>query len=280
MFENASAKVVTDETLEILKEGKYHCRDISSELKHSVSRTRTFSPSDLATLVELPKRTLTNTLVIEVTGEKTQDAVQRLYRENLQDVLVLNFASPKNPGGGFVRGTVAQEEDLCRSSGLYLCLTKPESSLYFEENRAFINKSKDGMSNIYTDWMIHSPHVPFFRSGNNRLTPFFPLVDVITCAAPHARALANGVSQSDYDAFFMQRIQKVLALAEHVNAENLILGAWGCGVFENNPESVAKMFKQALHSDRFKGSFEKVVFAVYDKNNVNTEVFSRVFSEK
>jgi uncharacterized protein (TIGR02452 family) len=67
--------------------------------------------------------------------------------------LVLNFASAKNPGGGFLNGARAQEESLARSSALYPCLRK--SGMY-DHHRA----SGDC---LYTDWMIVSPEVPVYR---------------------------------------------------------------------------------------------------------------------
>jgi uncharacterized protein (TIGR02452 family) len=86
-------------------------------------------------------------------SEQTPRLVQE---EGVDDPVVLNFASARNVGGGFLNGARAQEEDLARSCGLFRCLeTQPE---YYEVNRRTA-------SLLYTDHIIYSPRVPWFRSG-------------------------------------------------------------------------------------------------------------------
>ncbi|MFR3753045.1 MAG: TIGR02452 family protein [Enterocloster sp.] len=76
--------------------------------------------------------------------------------ENQCRCAVLNFASAKNPGGGFINGAMAQEESLAASSCLYKTLTAHET--YYRMNRACSTM-------IYTDHAIFSPDVVFFRDG-------------------------------------------------------------------------------------------------------------------
>src|SRR4029079_8799885 len=95
---------------------------------------------------------------IEVTDETTQIAARRLVEsEGVTDLVLLNFASARNAGGGFINGAKAQEEDLCRCSGLYPCLMSQPG--YYEANR-------NNRSAIYTDHLIYSPQVPLFRARN------------------------------------------------------------------------------------------------------------------
>jgi uncharacterized protein (TIGR02452 family) len=47
---------------------------------------------------------------------------------------------------------------------------------------------------------------------------------------------------------------------------SLLLGAWGCGVFQNDPAMVADAFGQWLESPRFQGCFDRVTFAIYDSS--------------
>jgi uncharacterized protein (TIGR02452 family) len=60
-----------------------------------------------------------------------------------------------------------------------------------------------------------------------------------------------------------RRIRKVLAVAALYGSDALVLGAWGCGVFRNDPAEIAELFRQALAGE-FKGIFARVVFAVVD----------------
>jgi uncharacterized protein (TIGR02452 family) len=74
------------------------------------------------------------------------------------------------------------------------------------------------------------------------------------------------------------RARKVLALAAARQHRFLVLGAWGCGVFRNDPTAVAEAFAQ-IHDAAFAGAFERVVFAVYERGEAlpNQQAFQRRF---
>ena len=63
-----------------------------------------------------------------------------------------------------------------------------------------------------------------------------------------------------------ERIKKLLSLCALEERRTLVLGAWGCGVFRNEPEDIAALFKEQLQSETFVGVFERVVFAIYDNS--------------
>jgi uncharacterized protein (TIGR02452 family) len=191
---------------------------------------------------------------ISVTEETTIEAIVRLARQPGGHLACLNFASAKNPGGGFLGGAQAQEESLARSSALYPCLLgQPE---HYERNRA-------NASVIYLDLAIFSPLVPFFRDDDGGWLDRPVLASVITCAAPNASALRQ---QKRFDASAVERALRkraafVLEVAAHHRVERLVLGAWGAGVFGNDPELVASAFREPLRGDHA-GAFAEVVFAV------------------
>jgi uncharacterized protein (TIGR02452 family) len=79
---------------------------------------------------------------------------------------------------------------------------------------------------------------------------------------------------------FEQRWANVLAIAEHNGHRSLVLGAWGCGAFRNEPVMVAESALSTLRSERFDGVFERVVFAIPGvgrQSRENLEAFRRVF---
>lgn len=186
---------------------------------------------------------------IEVTAETTAAAARRLA-----PAMLLNFASATRPGGGFLNGAKAQEEDLALASGLYPCLlTQPE---YYRANLA--NESA-----LYTDRMIHAHAVPFFRDDSFALLeePFF--ASVLTAPAPNAGvARERGIPELAIRTTLARRARRVLAAAAAQGHRRLVLGAWGCGVFQNDPAFVADCFAESLAAF----DFEHVCFAVADRS--------------
>ncbi len=182
------------------------------------------------------------------------------------DVLCLNFGSAKHKGGGFLKGSQAQEESLARASGLYSCLL--QASAYYNANRS---SKRHGM---YEDLIIYSPDVPVFRDDNDVLIRHPWKTSIITAPAPNRGALTQRQSSSNEEGSrvetlvretFEKRIDMVLSTATHFGHRNLILGAWGCGVFKNDPKMVASLFKKALLKKNFEGAFDNVIFAVLDR---------------
>ena len=204
---------------------------------------------------------------IRVTAESTIDALVRLAGRG--HVGCLNFASAKNPGGGFLGGAQAQEESLARSSALYPCLLSQPS--HYERNRAH-------RSALYLDLAIYSPHVPFFRDDDGGWLARPVLASVITCAAPNAGALRQHgkYDAAQVEATLRRRSELVLAIAAHHGIERLVLGAWGAGVFGNDPAMVADAFRTHL-AGRFAGAFDEVVFAIHGGKGANSDAFVAAF---
>lgn len=208
----------------------------------------------------------------EVRNETTFQALARLV-DSGGHLACLNFASAKNPGGGFLNGSLAQEEALACASGLYPCLLKaPE---YYERNRA--NRSA-----LYLDLAIFSPRVPFFRDDTGVLLEKPVLASVITSPAPNAGAITQNepANLKHVEPTLLRRCEQVLAIASAHQVDRLVLGAWGCGVFRNDPRMVARSFAEFLKQPgRFTGGFEEVVFAVFDRseNEATYRAFAEIF---
>ena len=174
---------------------------------------------------------------------------------------VLNFASYKNPGGMFIKGSKAQEECLCHESFLYNVLK--EKQTYYDWNIQHKNKA------LYLNRALYSPNVSFIR--NNKIV----MCDVITCAAPNKTAAQKycHVSDNDNTEVLEKRIDFILKIASDNKVDTLILGAFGCGVFGQNALEVANIFKRYLQ----KYSFKNVVFAIPRGKDKNFEAFKQVF---
>lgn len=173
---------------------------------------------------------------------------------------LLNFASYRHAGGGFATGAWAQEEAICHDSTLYNVLCKFEK--FYAENEHTLNRS------LYTDRAIFSPKIIFERRGNSAEC------DVITCAAPNfGAAKGRGVTEKENEAAVRQRVDFVISIAGENGCDTVILGAWGCGVFGQDPKLIARAFRERLNAS----SIKRAVFAI-PGNNPNYTGFKEVFS--
>lgn len=197
-----------------------------------------------------------------------------------REVGVLNFASAKNPGGGFRNGSMAQEESLCYSSLLYPTLQQYEnrSDCYYSINR------QDARGGLYTDCAIFSPNVPILVDRTEKRYVHHPVtVSFLTIPAPNRGAVEKKNRESDHHDWQSQvydtlscRIHRALSIFAEQGCKRLVLGAFGCGVFRNDPKVVAQVFRKHLEDD-FHGVFETIVFAVVGKPGANFSAFKSEF---
>lgn len=202
-------------------------------------------------------------------------------------VAVLNFASASNPGGGVANGSSAQEECLCRCSTLYYNLTEN----YMWKN--FYHPHRHAANPLHNDDLIYTPDVVIFKSDTTypKLLPEnqWKRVNVITCAAPNLRERPSNsynsgdgnnavkISNKDLEQLHVKRGRKILEAAAAYKNEVVILGAFGCGAFMNNPQVVANAYKQLV--SEFQYSFVIIEFAVYCSpyDDSNFRVFDTTF---
>lgn len=196
------------------------------------------------------------------------DTVAEIFNDYGGNCCVLNFASYINPGGGYLSGSRAQEECLCHSSALYPVLERFRYS-YYAWNREHMNKG------MYCDRALYTPDVPFV---NGDVVTF---CDVLTCAAPNygvgLRYASFGLMENIKA--LSQRIKFLLSVAAMNRCDTLILGAFGCGAFLNDPAEVARIFAEELQSN-FRGCFKNVVFAIPEPSGLNYKTFESVFKEQ
>ncbi|MEU9319942.1 TIGR02452 family protein [Streptomyces sp. NPDC048295] len=271
---SARLRGIARETEAIVEAGRYRTddgREVSIEraLTTALSGTRLYGPEPVPVAVLDADRTP----VVEVTGESSLQAARRMTGEDPGKVAVLNYASARNPGGGYLNGAQAQEEALCRGSALYATLLRAPG--YYAHHR-------EERSAFYTDRVIHSPGVPVFRDDRGRLldTPY--TVGFLTSPAPNAGVIRSRTPEEAprIPAALASRAERVLEVAAVRGYRRLVLGAWGCGVFRNDPAQVAGAFRALLLDDgRFAGHFEQIVFGILDRSpgSATRSAFDRTF---
>ena len=222
---------------------------------------------------------------IIVSTKRSYEAAEA-YKD--KKVCVLNFASASNPGGGVEKGASAQEECLCRTSTLYFSLnTKEMWDGFYGPHRRMRNP-------IHNDDIIYTPDVVVLKTDTDkpvrRKEEEWFKVDVISCAAPNLRNMpSNSYNSGDGDLparptddelyqIQFRRFKRILEVAAAMKEEVLILGAFGCGAFENNPSVVAKAAKDAV--ELYKKNFEIIEFAVFctPDRKENYEAFRKAFA--
>jgi uncharacterized protein (TIGR02452 family) len=114
---------------------------------------------------------------------------------------------------------------------------------------------------FYTNYAIYSPAVPVFKTEDGDLLSEPYACAFVTSPAVNAGVFAGG--RDEVRAEMAARVDKVLTVMAGHGHDAAVLGAWGCGVFKNDPEEVAELFRAAL-ATRFHGAFARVVFAVLD----------------
>jgi uncharacterized protein (TIGR02452 family) len=187
--------------------------------------------------------------IVQVANETTLGASKRLV-DGGKRPLALNFANGSVTGGGFLKGATAQEEALCRSSALYATLV--DDPMYdFHRTHELLAES--------SEWAILSPNVPVFRDDRGMELDEPWLLSFITCAAPYAPLVGNQRSTE----LLRERIVRMLSIARAYGYTELVLGAWGCGAFANDPWCTSRDFRNVLEGE-FAGAFSEVVFAITD----------------
>ncbi|QOV40386.1 TIGR02452 family protein [Streptomyces ferrugineus] len=268
---SARLRGIARQTEQIVAAGGYrapggHEVTIGAAIEAARAGTRMYGPGPLP----LPRISRMETF-FEVTGESSLEAARRLGA----GTAALNFASARNPGGGFLNGAQAQEEALCRASALYTCLI--EAREFYDHHRAH----RDA---FYTDRVIHSPGVPVFRDDRGGLLDEPYTAGFLTAAAPNAGVIRRRTPErtGELPRALAIRAERVLETAAVHGYRRLVLGAWGCGVFQNDPAQVAGAFRGLLGpGGRFAGAFEHVVFGILDRtpDSPVRAAFARAFPE-
>ena len=273
-----------DENIAVFKDTEKLCKTnpkLSESVKKATALQKLILESD--NLPEQKKDIYKDAAKVIVSGKRTYEAAAA-YKEN--HVAVHNFASASNPGGGVVNGASAQEECLCRCSGLYFCLNSP---IMWD---GFYKPHRDAHDPIHNDDIIYTPGVTVFKTDTAspqlmNESEWYD-VDVITCAAPNLRNQPSNryntgdgnkqvvMKDKDLLALHEKKLRRILEVVLSEGCDTVILGAFGCGAFQNNPEVVALANKNVIKD--YLHAFKNIEFAVYcsPRDDRNFKIFERV----
>lgn len=156
------------------------------------------------------------------------------FKYSEEEITILNFASFKYPGGGYLKGATAQEESLCAESTLYNVLSDPWlEETYYSKNREDINKG------LYYNKALYHPEIVFER--DDKTYKF----NILTCAAPnYGEAIKRGVPHSEIVEIYRNRLKFIYKILAQKQQGLLIAGAWGCGVFRFPLDISKQLFKE------------------------------------
>jgi len=157
-------------------------------------------------------------------------------------------------------GATAQEEALCRCSTLYASITSKEAGEMYKFNNTHV-------SSVESDYMLLSPNVCVFRDAQLELQEKSFMTGVITLPAPNRIGAAMLTPVAKISETMRRRIRIMLLIAKENGYKNLVLGAWGCGAFHNDPKEVAGCFRTVIVEEGYGRFFDEVCFAIYGKED-------------
>lgn len=184
-------------------------------------------------------------------------------------IAILNFASFQHAGGRYLDGSLAQEEALCYCTNLYPELSSFQKTWYDPHKKCLHWGAYENQSLLSHDVTVVAKGV------GDLLSPFdFFHIDVLTCAAPNWTSAVRykKVPIEDMRKATEERIDYVMNIFSSGNYDEVIIGAFGCGVFKNDPTFVAKCFISALNKYQFK----HITCAIPDEKSKNYKAFKQV----
>ncbi len=268
---------ILNDTLNILENGCYEKEGQNIKLNYSkeqMKEIQVFLPDDIKALeadenpsVCFDESKKQNTCCrFDCENEDALVLAQKKYQELKRNgeeapkILVLNLASATQPGGHTRKGAGGQEEDLCRRTSLLLSLESEDAKRYYNYNNSL--KTRMG-----SDAVMLSHYTQVIKNSDNETLSVPFSVCMMTCSAPMVRLGFEGMSQQEYEKMFYKRICGLLLVAASQNYRNLILGAFGCGVYGNDAAVVSDLFSRAIRDFKYFGKsseqlFDSVDFAV------------------
>lgn len=212
---------------------------------------------------------------VSVWNKSSFQAAQELAKTGHKP-LILDMANKLSPGGSVLKGSAAQEETLCRQSNLYSGL---------------MDAAKAGLYPIIEQGGVLVKNVTFFRNDSYEFLENSFQADVFASAAydcnpKHSPYLEENLagydrpeSDIDYELGTKAKMRAFFRAAVENDNDALVLSAFGCGAFKNDPKVISKWYKEVLGEAEFQDAFQLIVFAILEEVNFSTfySCFSKVY---
>lgn len=206
--------------------------------------------------------------IISVEPIDTFEAVIKYTNIYKQRVTALNMACWKKLGGGYLTGAIAQEEDLCRRSSLGLVI------------HIFEQKDEELVPPKYGGILIEGVNIIKDVEYNYIPDDSQVVCDIICSAALNLRDNSKyKLSDRAFIEVTKKKIKSMLKILIKENKRIIILGAYGCGAYRNNPHIVSEIFYYYLVTKKYYTHFDKIIFAILDtkKEDNNYMIFWEKF---
>lgn len=269
---------IAKDTLNILEHSKkYNVNgktiDISQQIQKSIDQTVLYPPDfSFDSQIIRPKQKRQGH--ISITNETTIAAAIRLVNNlkiTQEELVILNFASGRTPGGAYKKGARTQEESLARQTSLVASIEQERVRIMYKYNETIPGP-------LYSDYMIYTPGAIIIRDDNFSYLPEPILTSIITSPAANLMFMREEDRMEDINKAMIQRIRKIIQVAIINNNKSIVLGAFGCGYFQNEPKDVANYFRSILIDEKYIDFFDEVVFAIYG-GGYNLEEFQNIFKD-
>ncbi|KAF0984599.1 hypothetical protein FDP41_000498 [Naegleria fowleri] len=238
-------------------------------LKKTVKATQRIDASTFPSVMNIGKI---------IAGDCLETALALKQLLNLNPILLVNGSS-SHPGGGYVNGSFAQEEDLCRRSSLALCLDDPFK----------LNESRQWSYPLPQFGGVYVPQCLVLRKSVQEGYAFLEqpvIISMFSMAAymnPPVKKRSIGrrdeVYKQEVFEYFLdsklanamkQKITSLFEVALQKGHDSLVLSPIGCRAYANPSYHIACLFKEVLQSEFFRNKFKMVLFSVIeDRNSMN-----------
>jgi len=245
-------KTLSDETLNKIKNSNF---DTSYVLE-----TILYSHKNEIKLDPIPEPIHEDGPDIEFAKENLINFIQEIDKSELKDWILINYANPTKPGGGFDKDASVYEESLVLSSGLYLSLKKCDN--VYVKNRDYEE------SGLFRDDLIYSPNVPFFRDSDFNFLEDDDCYKISIISIPTVNYVkyskTENFSEEDYEKNMRNKIGRIYRTALKHGHTKLILGPWGCGLEGGPLKKVIEWFSE----DKLSDLFDQIYFVCEDEETV------------